>query len=73
VEGYKFKYKRKFFWKSYLVKGHKFEENQNKMVLYFPNGGLREVKNWNDCEIKLGVDWVAFTKTQIKREAGESD
>ena len=52
MEGYKFKYKRKFFWKSYLVKGHKFEENQNKMVLYFPNGGLREVKNWNDCEIK---------------------
>ena len=73
MEGYKFKYKRKFFWKSYLVKGHKFEENQNKMVLYFPNGGLREVKNWNDCEKKLGVDWVAFTKTQIKREAGESD
>ena len=68
---YWFKYRRKFFWRKFKVTGHKFEKEQNKMVLFFTDGSLREISNWNECEIALGVDWVLASKEQIKEEAGQ--
>ena len=71
---YVFRYRRKgsWFWKKKQVDGHKFEQRQNKMVLYFQNGGLMEIEDWKDHECKLGVDWVRATKESIKDEAGTS-
>ena len=51
--------------------GHKFDKDQNKMLLFLPNGGLREIANWGQCELKLDIDWVLITKEQIKEEAGQ--
>ena len=68
---YKFRWRRHFFWHSVLVTGHKFEEGQNKMILYLQDGSLREIKHWLDCECELGSDWVNLTKEAIKEEAGQ--
>ena len=51
--------------------GHNYDKDQDKMILYLPNGGLREISNWNKAECKLGIDWVAATKQSIRNEAGE--
>ena len=52
--------------------GHKFEEKQFKMVFYFKDGSLVEVANWQNCEIKLGVDWVLWTKNNMERESQQT-
>jgi hypothetical protein len=69
---YEFTYRRNFLWKTYNVIGHKFEEKQNKMCLYLKDGGIREIKKWNDCECKLGSDWFAATKKEMENRAGQS-
>jgi hypothetical protein len=68
---YYFRWKKKYFWHKEKVVGHKYEEEQNKMLLYLDNGGLREVAHWDQCECKLGIDWVLAVKDQIKEEAGQ--
>ena len=67
---YKFSWCRRFWWWSMYVTGHKYEKDQDKMVLFLVNGGIREIKNWNNCECRLGDDWVNITKEDIKEEAG---
>lgn len=69
---YKFCWKSKFFWKTSLVTGHKYLPEQNKMVLYLPNGSIREISSWTSCEARLGIDWVLATKSMMEREAGTS-
>jgi len=46
-------------------------QNLNKMVLYFPNGALKTVAMWENCELKLDVDWVLFTKKRMEKESGQ--
>lgn len=46
-------------------------QDRTKMVLYFKNGSLMTVSNWQDCEIKLDTDWVLFTKKKMERESGQ--
>ena len=46
-------------------------QNLNKMVLYFPNGALKTIANWDSCELKLDVDWVLFTKRRMEKESGQ--
>jgi hypothetical protein len=58
-------------WRKLLVTGHTYERKQNKMVLYLPDRGIREIKHWWDCELWLKSDWVLATKESIKAEAGQ--
>lgn len=68
---YKFKWKRRFFWRTLTVSGHDWDQAQNKMTLYFENGSLRQIKKWNECELKLGTDWVLVTKKIMEEKAGQ--
>ena len=70
---YYFKWRRKgsLYWHKQLVNGHDYKRDQEKMILYFSDGGLREICKWLDCECKLGIDWVIANKEQIKEEAGQ--
>ena len=54
-------------------RSEQFQEGQNldKMVLYFPNGALKTVADWANCELKLDVDWVLFTKKRMEKESGQ--
>ena len=56
---YKLKWRRGDlgFWHSLNVIGHQYETGSNKLIAYFPDGGLREIAHWNDCEMILGSDW----------------
>ena len=67
---YKFKYKRTLFWHTIEVIGHHYIPDQEKMVLYFPDGSIGEIPRWKDCAISLGVDWVLATKQMMEQQAG---
>ncbi len=69
---YTFKYKRKFWWKKETVVGHSYNQEQDKMVIYYPDGGLKEIAGWRQCSVRLGADWVAVTKKSMEKEAGVS-
>lgn len=49
-----------------IVRGN----NNTRMVLYFEDGSLYVIANWNECELKLGQDWVLATKSKMENEAG---
>ena len=69
---YIFKYRRNWFWSKETVKGHGYIANQDKMILYFPNGSVREIKEWSKCENQLGLDWVAATHKKMEKDANQS-
>ncbi len=68
---YKFNYKRKgWFYHTEKVVGHNYMEKQNKMVLYYEDGSIREIKEWNKCECKLGTDWVLAVQKKMEKDTG---
>ena len=46
--------------------------NRNKMILFFEDGSLRTISDWENCELKLGTDWVLFTKKNMEKESGQN-
>lgn len=72
---YKFVYRRLGkvlnFWRTEVVVGHHYEAAQNKMVLFFANGSVRELANWTGCELRLGTDWVLAQKQVMEEKAGQ--
>jgi len=70
---YKFTYKRRWWVpsKSFLVAGHRLEAPQDKMVLFFPDGGVREISEWSRCEVRLGTDWVIAQQKAMEKQAGQ--
>ncbi len=67
---YVFKYRRYLFWKKETVIGHGYDAAQNKIVLYYPDGGIKEIANWSKCEVRLGSDWVLSVKKNMEKKAG---
>lgn len=48
-----------------------YGSRRDKMVLYFENGGIQTIASWDDCEMKLGTDWVLVTKNRMEQESGQ--
>lgn len=69
---YFFRYRRHLIWKSYQVAGHGYAAEQDKMVLYFPDGSIQEICKWRECEAKLNADWVLAQKKNMEQKAGQS-
>jgi hypothetical protein len=46
-------------------------QNRDRMILYFKDGSLKTIASWSDCELRLGTDWVLFTKNRMERESGQ--
>jgi hypothetical protein len=67
---YVFKWKRGFLWQKQKVIGHRYEPEQNKMILYLEGGCVREIKKWLDCEVYLGQDWVLAVKKDAEIKSG---
>jgi len=67
---YILRYKKGLFWKKVTVIGHNYDSNQDKMILFFEDGSLREISEWKKCEIKLGTDWVLARKKAMEAETG---
>ena len=70
--GYKFKFKKKWFWRTVSVSGHQYNQDQDKMILYKKDGGIEEVPNWKQCSVKLGADWVIAVQKNVEKESGRS-
>ena len=70
---YKFKFKRRLrlFYRTRVVVGHRYEQSFDKMVLYFPDGGIEELCNWKDCDLKLGPDWLLMAQKKMEEQAGQ--
>lgn len=70
MEGYWFKWRRPWmpWWRKAKVTGHKWIQDQDKMLLHFQGGAVREIASWQTCECRLGVDWVIYRGKQIKEE-----
>jgi len=73
---YKFIYKKdnSWFWKTKIVKGHSIETDRNGsltggMTLYYPDGSIERIANWQNYNLKLGTDWLLACKEQAEREA----
>ena len=67
-------YKRKsqfFFRRIKRVVGHKHDEKQNKMIVYFLDGSVREIADWVNCEMLLGADWFVYIKKDMEQKAGQ--
>lgn len=69
---YKFRFKRHFFYRTLCVIGHKYDQTQDKMILYFTNGGIEELNDWRHCNLKLGPDWVLAQKKYMEDQAGQA-
>lgn len=48
-----------------------YGQNRNKMVLYFESGAIKVIGDWQNCEMKLGTDWVLATKDKMEKESGQ--
>jgi hypothetical protein len=68
---YKFKYRRSLFWKSVIVIGHGYNQPQDKMTLYYPDGSVQEIAFWSKCEVALGTDWVLAQKKNMEQKTGQ--
>lgn len=56
---YRFKWRRRLFWHSVEAITHRYDSHQDKLCIFrHPGGGLMEIKNWSQCEARLGTDWV---------------
>lgn len=69
---YIFKYSRGLFWKTQTVVGHQYHEAQDKMLLFYADGGIREIRNWKNCEVRLGADWCLALKNSMENQTGTS-
>ena len=69
---FKFKYKRKWLWHSYMVTGFKPDHQTDRMAIFFPDGGILEIPQWSKCHCRLGSDFFAFQHKKMESEAGQS-
>lgn len=67
---YKFKYRKNLFWKTETVIGHGLNLEANRMDLYFEDGSILSIGKWSEHDVRLGTDWVLFTKNNMEKEAG---
>ena len=51
--------------------GHRYYEENNRMVLFKENGGIFEIPNWNEHYSDLGEDWANKIKEQEKELANQ--
>ena len=69
---YKFRWTRRLWTRTRVVIGHKYEDSQDKMILFFPDGGVEEIPEFSKCAVRLGTDWMLATKAAMEKTAGQS-
>jgi hypothetical protein len=68
---YKFRYKRGWFWKTIRARGHNLDKELDRMDVFGLDGSIISIPEWSKCYLKLGIDWIAFTKGQMEAESGQ--
>ena len=61
--------------KSFNAQTRKYEsyisKPNNSMILYFPDGSILRISEWDKCDLKLGVDWLLAQKKSMEQEIGQ--
>lgn len=65
---YQFKFKKGFFFKKRSVIGHRHDANLDKMVLFYPDGGVEEIPHWREHKLVLGADFAASQKKYAEEQ-----
>jgi hypothetical protein len=70
---YKFKYRKSngLFWKIIVATGHKYYSEMDRMDVFHVDGSITSLAQWSKYDLKLGTDWVLFTKKQMEKESGQ--
>lgn len=68
--GYVFAYKKRLFYRRIKAMGHKYIPEMDRMDVYHQNGSITSLAKWSKYDLRLGTDWVLFTKDQIQQETG---
>ena len=58
-------------WQTMEVIGHRYYEENNRMVLFKETGGIFEIPNWNEHYSDLGEDWANKIKETEKELANQ--
>lgn len=59
-------------WNSEEVTGHKYDNTADHMDLFYQDGTIFSIGDWKRCDLKLGKDWIMFTKAMMEEETGQS-
>ena len=51
------------------LRGHEWNKDTDKMLLFFEDGSMKEIPQWNSCGVFLGTDFVEWTKENMEKEA----
>lgn len=71
MSSYIFQYRKRLLWKSIKASGHKYYSDMNRMDVYHTDGSITSIAEWSKYDLKLGTDWVLFTKKQMEKESGQ--
>lgn len=44
---------------------------QNCMILYYEDGSLERISEWDKYDMKLGIDWKIAVQKQMESEIGQ--
>ena len=68
----KWKRKNSWFWKTEKkLTGVGYSNETDRYFFYYMDGTIKEVAKWSDCDCKLGLEWLAFQKKKVEKEAGQ--
>lgn len=71
MNSFKFKYRKGLFYKTIQAAGHKFHPDLNRMDVFHADGSITSIAEWSKYDLRLGVDWVLFTKKEMEKESGQ--
>jgi hypothetical protein len=71
MNSYKFKYKKGWFYKTIQASGHKYYQDLNRMDIFHIDGSITSIGEWDKCDLKLGQDWLLFTKKDMEKQSGQ--
>lgn len=67
---YNFSYKKGLFWETIKdVKGHSMNESGTRMDVFLDDG-IISISKWEDCDMKLGSDFILSQKEAMEKESG---
>ncbi len=68
---FEFKWKRFLFWRTEKVVGFRHEVPRDRMLLFYLDGSIYEIPNWNKCYCKLGVDYARLLLAKMEQQTGQ--
>jgi hypothetical protein len=71
---FKLKYRRhgQWFFRTIVATGINLEKDLDRLIVYLPGGGIKEIHKWSECDSLVGVDWLVAKQKDIESKAGQA-